>query len=157
MDAIDSCHPGCQLCSTLIWFQTNVQHCTGDCFSCIWSMAMIDGKTILDLKYLSDWLTGSKLKDFKTAVDTDSKVQAEIATLRGEVEEFAKQFPTIGFEKSSMKYQHWTPKICIPQYTLRFSAHKLQSTIGLLSWPACTFSKWPATSNFHKNLSSWLR
>jgi len=69
-------------------------------------MAMIDGKTILDLKYLSDWLTGSKLKDFKTAVDTDSKVQAEIATLREEVEEFAKQFPTIGFEKSSMKYQH---------------------------------------------------
>jgi glycine hydroxymethyltransferase len=33
-------------------------------------------------------------------------VQAEIATLREEVEEFAKQFPTIGFEKSSMKYQH---------------------------------------------------
>jgi hypothetical protein len=27
--------------------------------------------------------------------------------LRTEVEEFAKQFPTIGFEKSSMKYQQW--------------------------------------------------
>jgi hypothetical protein len=28
--------------------------------------------------------------------------------LRDEVEDYAKQFPTIGFEKSSMKYRHWT-------------------------------------------------
>jgi glycine hydroxymethyltransferase len=50
--------------------------------------------------------TGNKLKDFRNAVDTDPEVQAEIGKLRHEVEEFAKQFPTIGFEKSSMKYKH---------------------------------------------------
>jgi glycine hydroxymethyltransferase len=48
---------------------------------------------------------GTKLKDFKNAVDTDPEVQSEIRNLRLEVEEFAKRFPTIGFEKSSMKYQ----------------------------------------------------
>jgi glycine hydroxymethyltransferase len=48
---------------------------------------------------------GPKLKDFRAAVDTDPEVQAEIGKLKAEVEEFAKQFPTIGFEKSSMKYQ----------------------------------------------------
>ncbi|CAK9216393.1 unnamed protein product [Sphagnum troendelagicum] len=51
-------------------------------------------------------LTGTKLKDFKTKVDTDPEIQSEIARLRDEVEDYAKQFPTIGFEKSSMKYQH---------------------------------------------------
>ena len=51
------------------------------------------------------WFAGPKLKDFKAAVDSDPEVQAEIKSLRTEVEEFAKQFPTIGFEKSSMKYQ----------------------------------------------------
>ncbi|KAH8946982.1 hypothetical protein BDL97_11G015300 [Sphagnum fallax] len=49
--------------------------------------------------------TGTKLKDFKNAVDTDPEVQSEIRNLRLEVEGFAKRFPTIGFEKSSMKYQ----------------------------------------------------
>ncbi|GBG85628.1 hypothetical protein CBR_g40356 [Chara braunii] len=39
--------------------------------------------------------TGAKLKDFGHAV---------IAKLRHEVKEYAKQFPTIGFEKGSMKY-----------------------------------------------------
>jgi glycine hydroxymethyltransferase len=48
---------------------------------------------------------GTKLKDFKNAVDTDPEVQSEIQNLRLEVEDFAKRFPTIGFEKSSMKYQ----------------------------------------------------
>lgn len=51
------------------------------------------------------FIAGPKLKDFKVAVDSDPEVQAEIKSLRTEVEEFAKQFPTIGFEKSSMKYQ----------------------------------------------------
>jgi glycine hydroxymethyltransferase len=50
--------------------------------------------------------TGNKLKDFRTAVDSDPEVQSEIGKLKHEVEEFAKQFPTIGFEKSSMKYKH---------------------------------------------------
>jgi len=50
--------------------------------------------------------SGTKLKDFRTAVDTDPEVQAEIGKLKEDVESFAKQFPTIGFEKSSMKYKH---------------------------------------------------
>ncbi|XP_024390705.1 serine hydroxymethyltransferase 1, mitochondrial [Physcomitrium patens] len=50
--------------------------------------------------------TGTKLKDFRNVVDTDPEVQAEIGKLKHEVEEFAKQFPTIGFEKSSMKYKN---------------------------------------------------
>jgi len=41
----------------------------------------------------------------KVKKSTDSEVQAEIGKWKVEVEEFAKQFPTIGFEKSSMKYQ----------------------------------------------------
>ncbi len=53
-------------------------------------------------------IAGTKLKDFKTKVDTDPEIQSEIARLRDEVQDYAKQFPTIGFEKSSMKYQHWT-------------------------------------------------
>lgn len=32
-------------------------------------------------------------------------IQSEIKKLRGEVEEYAKQFPTIGFEKETMKYK----------------------------------------------------
>ena len=32
---------------------------------------------------------------------------AEIAKLRREIEEYAKQFPTIGFEKETMKYKNW--------------------------------------------------
>jgi glycine hydroxymethyltransferase len=51
-------------------------------------------------------IAGTKLKDFKTKVDTDPEIQSEIARLRDEVQDYAKQFPTIGFEKSSMKYQH---------------------------------------------------
>ena len=29
----------------------------------------------------------------------------EVAALKAEVEDFAKQFPTVGFEKASMRYQ----------------------------------------------------
>jgi glycine hydroxymethyltransferase len=39
-------------------------------------------------------------------LQSDSKIQAEIAKLRIDVEEFAKQFPTIGFEKETMKYKN---------------------------------------------------
>lgn len=48
---------------------------------------------------------GSKLKDFNATIEGNSKFQSEIQALRHEVEEYAKQFPTIGFEKSSMKYK----------------------------------------------------
>lgn len=47
--------------------------------------------------------TGAKLKDFREYVN-NNKVP-EIEALKHEVEEFAKQFPTIGFEKATMRYQ----------------------------------------------------
>ncbi|KAF8092147.1 hypothetical protein N665_0423s0032 [Sinapis alba] len=49
---------------------------------------------------------GTKLKDFVSAMEASSTIQSEIAKLRHEVEEFAKQFPTIGFEKETMKYKN---------------------------------------------------
>ncbi|KAL0872316.1 hypothetical protein Bca101_022021 [Brassica carinata] len=49
---------------------------------------------------------GTKLKDFVSAMESSSGIQSEIAKLRHDVEEFAKQFPTIGFEKETMKYKN---------------------------------------------------
>ncbi|XVF64934.1 hypothetical protein PTKIN_Ptkin09bG0206300 [Pterospermum kingtungense] len=48
---------------------------------------------------------GTKLKDFVATLQSDANIQSEIAKLRKEVEEYAKQFPTIGFEKETMKYK----------------------------------------------------
>ncbi|EOY15533.1 Serine hydroxymethyltransferase 2 isoform 2 [Theobroma cacao] len=48
---------------------------------------------------------GTKLKDFVETLQSDVNIQSEIAKLRREVEEYAKQFPTIGFEKETMKYK----------------------------------------------------
>ncbi|XP_024526846.1 serine hydroxymethyltransferase 1, mitochondrial isoform X2 [Selaginella moellendorffii] len=50
--------------------------------------------------------SGAKLKDFKAAVDTNPEFQGHIKALREEVEDYAKDFPTIGFEKSTMKYRN---------------------------------------------------
>ncbi|KAG4992172.1 hypothetical protein JHK87_025629 [Glycine soja] len=47
---------------------------------------------------------GSKLKDFLATIQSSSYFQSEIAKLRHDVEEYAKQFPTIGFDKETMKY-----------------------------------------------------
>ncbi|WIA20010.1 hypothetical protein OEZ85_005881 [Tetradesmus obliquus] len=47
--------------------------------------------------------TGPKLKDFRDYLNANSV--PEIEALREDVEAFAKQFPTIGFEKASMRYQ----------------------------------------------------
>eukprot|EP00882_Tetradesmus_deserticola_P004116 GHRQ01004347.1.p1 GENE.GHRQ01004347.1~~GHRQ01004347.1.p1 ORF type:complete len:371 (+),score=194.37 GHRQ01004347.1:67-1113(+) len=47
--------------------------------------------------------TGPKLKDFREHVN--AAPLPEIEALRGDVEAFAKQFPTIGFEKAAMRYQ----------------------------------------------------
>lgn len=49
--------------------------------------------------------SGTKLKDFVATMNGDEKFQSEIKKIRGEVEEYAKQFPTIGFEKETMKYK----------------------------------------------------
>ncbi|XP_015956673.1 serine hydroxymethyltransferase, mitochondrial [Arachis duranensis] len=48
---------------------------------------------------------GTKLKDFMATIESSSTFQAEIAKLRHDVEEYAKQFPTIGFDKATMKYK----------------------------------------------------
>nr|POE76624.1 serine hydroxymethyltransferase 2, mitochondrial [Quercus suber] len=47
---------------------------------------------------------GTKLKDF-LAVQSAPHFQSEITKLHHEVEAYAKQFPTIGFERESMKYK----------------------------------------------------
>ena len=47
--------------------------------------------------------SGTKLKDFNATIDN---FQSEIEALRHNVEEYAKQFPTIGFEKASMTYKN---------------------------------------------------
>ncbi|KAK4742645.1 hypothetical protein SAY87_000646 [Trapa incisa] len=48
---------------------------------------------------------GTKLKDFVATLQSDSNIQSEVAKLRHGVEEYAKQFPTIGFEKETMRYR----------------------------------------------------
>ncbi|KAM7279174.1 hypothetical protein ACFE04_006308 [Oxalis oulophora] len=48
---------------------------------------------------------GTKLKDFVATMNTNEEIQSEIAKIRREVEEYAKQFPTVGFEKETMKYK----------------------------------------------------
>ncbi|KAA8538215.1 hypothetical protein F0562_027962 [Nyssa sinensis] len=63
-----------------------------------------DAAVELALKVKAD-SKGTKLKDFVATMNSDANVQSEIAKLRHDVEEFAKQFPTIGFEKETMKYK----------------------------------------------------
>lgn len=61
--------------------------------------------TVLCLPYIPGLLkTGTKLKDFVSTMKSDAHM-SEIAKLRLEVEDYAKQFPTIGFEKETMKYK----------------------------------------------------
>ncbi|KAK2971826.1 hypothetical protein RJ640_005952 [Escallonia rubra] len=63
-----------------------------------------DAAVKLALKIKAD-TKGTKLKDFVATLKSDVNIQNEIAKLRGGVEEYAKQFPTIGFEKETMKYK----------------------------------------------------
>ncbi|CAA6657831.1 unnamed protein product [Spirodela intermedia] len=48
---------------------------------------------------------GTKLKDFLATIEASAPIQSDIKKLRHDVEDYAKQFPTIGFEKESMKYK----------------------------------------------------
>ena len=48
---------------------------------------------------------GGKLKDFKAHLDAKGELP-EIKELREEVEVFASSFPTLGFEKSTMRYKN---------------------------------------------------
>lgn len=50
-------------------------------------------------------IPGTKLKDFVTTMQSEADIQSEIAKLRHEVEEYAKKFPTIGFEKETMRHK----------------------------------------------------
>lgn len=59
----------------------------------------------LSMKIKSETKGGTKLKDFKATIESSPAIQDEIRSLRHAVEEYAKQFPTVGFEKSSMKYK----------------------------------------------------
>ena len=56
-------------------------------------------KIAVDVKSKSE---GTKLKDFRAALD--SKEWPELTKLTKDVEEFATQFPTVGFEKGEGKY-----------------------------------------------------
>ncbi|KAI8013836.1 hypothetical protein LOK49_LG05G03140, partial [Camellia lanceoleosa] len=60
-----------------------------------------DSDVKLALKIKAD-TKGTKLKEFVSTMKSD----AYIAKLCHEVEEYAKQFPTIGFEKETMKYNN---------------------------------------------------
>lgn len=57
------------------------------------------------LKIKAETKGGSKLKDFLATIQTNDAIQSEIKNLRSEVEGYAKQFPTIGFEEATMKYK----------------------------------------------------
>ncbi|KAK1292844.1 hypothetical protein QJS10_CPB17g02456 [Acorus calamus] len=65
-----------------------------------------DAAVKIALKIKSETKGGTKLKDFVATMQTNASIQSEIVKLRHEVEEYAKQFPTIGFEKSTMKYKN---------------------------------------------------
>lgn len=54
----------------------------------------------IDLKEKS----GTKLKDFRAYLE-EHGIPQEVTDLKNEVEEYASTFPTIGFEKSTMRYQ----------------------------------------------------
>lgn len=47
--------------------------------------------------------SGPKLKDFRDFLEKG--IPSEISELKKEVEVYASTFPTIGFEKSTMRYQ----------------------------------------------------
>ncbi|XP_021888102.1 serine hydroxymethyltransferase, mitochondrial-like [Carica papaya] len=64
-----------------------------------------DAAVKLALKIKAD-AKGTKLKDFVATLQSNVQIQSDIAKLRHEVEEYAKQFPTIGFEKETMKYKN---------------------------------------------------
>lgn len=56
-----------------------------------------------DLKSKADKAVGTKVKDFNTYLEQNKP--SEIEALEKDVMSYAMQFPTIGFEKSSMRYK----------------------------------------------------
>lgn len=55
------------------------------------------------------------------ATTQSANFQSEIAKLRHDVEEYAKQFPTIGFEKETMKYKNWEKNATVLGIHIYFS------------------------------------
>ncbi|KAJ1421341.1 Tetratricopeptide-like helical domain superfamily [Sesbania bispinosa] len=80
---------------------------------------------------------GAKLKDFVEAMQSDAQIQSQIAKLRHEVEDYAKQFPTIGFEKETMKYT--IASVC---HMASFPSVAITATLKLHP----QFRKYPSTS-----------
>jgi hypothetical protein len=71
-----------------------------------WQLALLVlASADVELHFLNFCIPGTKLKDFLAALSAPH-FQSEIAKLRDDVEEYAKQFPTIGFEKESLKYKN---------------------------------------------------
>merc|ERR1712070_302421 len=48
--------------------------------------------------------TGKKLKDFKAALEPGAEPVSELVQLREDVISFAQQFPTVGFDESTMRF-----------------------------------------------------
>lgn len=48
------------------------------------------------------WCAGPKMSDFRALLSAELPV--DVVDLGKDVEDFAKQFPTVGFEKATMRY-----------------------------------------------------
>jgi len=66
--------------------------------------AFVDRAVTLTSEIAAKGHAGPKLRDFKQYLDAEHMNEDGLVQLREEVEEFAKQFPTIGFEKGAMRY-----------------------------------------------------
>lgn len=87
---------------------------------------------------------GTKLKDFVATMQSDEHIQSEIGKLRKEVEEYAKQFPTIGFEKETMKYNCWRRLFLVQGLS------HLAGSLSQMSPASHLFVGWK-----HRKLLSW--
>jgi len=72
--------------------------CTADAFELMADL-VCEGVTLT--QNLDASIGAKKLVDFKAAI---SKDEPSIAALRGRVEEFAMQFPTVGYDRGTMRY-----------------------------------------------------
>lgn len=108
----------------------------------------------MELHFLNFCIPGTKLKDFVAALPAPH-FQSEIAKLRHDVEEYAKQFPTIGFEKETLKYKNWRTMLGmrLPEY---YSSHiYLQITLCALI-QATNLKHWATTLHFNWSNSTGM-
>ena len=73
------------------------------------------------------------MKDFLATIQSSSYFQSEIAKLRHDVEEYAKQFPTIGFDKETMKYNKWEENFPLDIYVKSYHV-SFPGKATLVSW-----------------------